>query len=72
MSCGDFLYLRLHSKGTEENGQGASIPDCVHQAIAFRVITVDYDSLERFPRDGVLDRLFPCQEFRLQIAKLNH
>lgn len=72
MSCGNFLYFCLHSKGTEENGQCASISNGVHQAFAVGVITVDYNCLERLARDSVLDRVLPSQEPRLQITKLYH
>ena len=72
MSCGDFLYFCLHSEGTEENGQGACIPNGVHQVFAVGVITIDHDGLERLVHDGVLDRLLPSQEPRLQTTKLYH
>jgi hypothetical protein len=72
VSCGDFPYFCLHSEGTEENGQGASIPDGVHQVFAVRVITIDHDCLEGLAGDGVLDRLITSQEPRLQTTKLYH
>jgi hypothetical protein len=72
VSCSDFPYFCLHSEGTEENGQGASIPNGVHQVFAVRVIAIDHDGLERLARDGVLDRLITSQEHRLQTTKLYH
>ena len=72
MSCRDFLYFCLHSIGTEENGQGASFPYIVHQALTVGVVAVDHNRIERLARDSVLDRLLPSQEPRLQITKLYH
>lgn len=73
MTNGDFPDFCLHSRGTEQNWDGAGFPDVVEEGSgAVGMIAIYDDGIERQARQRFGDRLLISQECRLQTTKLNH
>ena len=73
MTRSDFAHFRLHSRGTEENGDGASIADAREQfGGAVRMIAVYDDSGPGPGPNDIGGRLLSTEKTRLQTSKLNH
>ena len=73
MACSNFAHFRLHSGGTEEDGQGTGFSDAREQLLrAVRMIAVYNNSGETTGLDGIRYRLLSSEKARLKTSKLNH